>query len=233
MVSFLVFHIFVTSLTIKHDIIYYDLLMIFVNEYFNMNRISLINGIKNRLKQDYFNADKITKKILTDLFEKYGKYFEEYLTKLLNNKYSFTLSTEEYFKYVDLFIEIKKYLKNNNNFLSYFSKIYKMNPTLINYQADDLKTFFKDNNLTELQANVLISRIKGVLLDKTNFNKNDIYDLFYLYSYSEESLKSFNKNCHTNFKINNIILLSFDKNLMKSIHKISNKSEEIINSYKI
>ena len=35
-----------------------------------------------------------------------------------------------------------------------------------------------------------------------------------------------------NFEMNNIVLLSFDKNLMKSIHKISNKSEQIINLYK-
>ncbi len=232
-ISFYVFQIFIISLATKHNIIYFDYLMLFTNEYLNLKQKHLINEINKSLKSDYSNGDKKAKEIFKKLFCIYGIFLNDYLSKILSYRYSYNLKTKEYFAYIEMLVELNKYLENHDDFLKYFNKVNKKHSNLINNQINDFIKLFKDSRLTDLQARTLFFRIKGVLLEKTTFNKNDIYDLFYLYSYSEESLKSFNKCYNSKFALDDVVLLSFDKNLMKKISDISIESNQIIASYKI
>ena len=213
----------------KFEIEIFNDFYFFIEIYFNGRQFDEINEIKQILKRNYKDADKKAKEIFDDLVFKYTNYLKEFLEFILKKEEI----NKNYEKYIDLFIELNQNLKNKQKFLKYFNKSCHKHSNEIISDIHDFQIYYKNHNLTLYQSNFLANKIQKISLENSRFHKNDIYDLLYTFSFSPESLKSFNKYKNSNYNLDDIILLTFDDGTIKIIKEFSPESERIINLYKI
>ena len=98
--------------------------------------------------------------------------------------------------------------------------------------ATDMPECFINSQISNEQFNFIKNKTKKLVSEGSKIKKNDIYDLFFIYSFSNFFVSKIENELNVNFPKDKIILLTFDKDLMNEIEKFSPQSKVIIDSYR-
>lgn len=128
---------------------------------------------------------------------------------------------------------VKNFVKHENDINNYFPKFINKHLDVLTDALKEIPDFFISKGYTKEQGEYLKNKITKWMTYKAKLQKNDIYDWFYLFSYSDYMAKSFSAY-PGNPKISkeDIRLLSFDIDAKKFIKTISPESVMIIDSYR-
>ena len=206
----------------------------FVKTVLNPKEDGTLKSINSRLKEAYEkdDAEREVKRIYNDICFEYS-YSAKYCVYIEKNKSLFSNKEdfENHFRQEQSTIKFEEYSDKYNEYWNLLKK--STNKTIIQEGLDATKDFFKTHKYTEEQVNYLKAIMEKLFLCKAKLEKNDIYDVLFLFSYSEYCAQSFNLfSKGANATKNNIILLSFDKKMKDYIKTFSPISSDIIDSYK-
>lgn len=189
--------------------------------------------IKNILRMAYDDDDTedAVKKIYIDItFELcvYGNAFA-YMLKHMNKDGKCNRPLDEYL--ADPYVQ--SFVKHKNDINAYFPTFIKKHLTVLDDALREIPSFFIKKGYTQEQGEYIKNKIEKWMRNGAKLQKNDIYDWFYLYSYSDIMAKSFSAYIgHRNIQKKDIRLLSFDTDAKDFIQHISPESVEIIASYR-
>ena len=206
---------------------------VFVIESINSIEQDKLNFIKEELEKAYEidDTENVVKKLYNDICFEYCTmaYAFAYGIKNISSDGKCHKDIDEYMN--DPFT--KKLLRYKNAFNEFFEKFNKNHKDIIEEAKIEIPSFFTKRGYTLEQGEFIKSKLEKWLLHKAKLEKNDIYDMFFMFGFSDYSASSFNAYAGTNIVKNDIKLLSFDGRTKNFIGTFSKSSVDIVNGYKI
>lgn len=204
----------------------------FFKQHIGIKESQKLDDIKSKLKRAYYNDDTEAevKRIYNDLCFEYCIMAMTFLYVIKNN-----YENKKNLNDVDEYLNEpgpKMICKYSDNFNEYLAKICKNHKDIIEDAKKEIPSFFKKKGYTIEQSEYIKNKLEKLLLHKAKLEKNDIYDLFFLFGYSDYTAKSFNSYAKTNMSKEKIKMISFDSKTLSFISTFSQGSKDIVNLYK-
>lgn len=157
----------------------------FFNVVIKPNEQGVLNEIKDELRQLYINDD--TDRGIKGLYLTKTFYYCQ-----LAMKYVFCdvkrYDWKEFVEHIDEFNNEPDVIRMNNSestFNEYLQTYLKKQPKVLVDAINEIPDSFKKYKYTDEQINYIRYKLKVWLQEKGKLEKNDIYDIFYLYSFSD------------------------------------------------
>lgn len=188
----------------------------------------IINELRNAYDID--NTEKRIKEIYLEIIYEYSIWARLYVDSIIKG-YSIS-NVDKHLNDFENEKEVKKMINSKDCFNKFITSYCKKNFSVLTDAINVIPSFFEKKKYTPEQIDYIRKKLELLLKQNAKLEKNDIYDIFYLFSYSDYYKESFNLVNEKKISKSDIKLITFDARVLKEVSNFSSISKEIIDYYK-